>query len=461
MANENEELDEGEELDVTPEDDTPAGGGAATDRPGKDDDDRGTSSRSDRADRQPVNRWRGVQSSIGDTLGKGIKGAESDHQLEEGEDNDDDLKDDDDEDLEGGEDGSDRRAGAEGADGEEPEPQGEEGKKAGAAEGDDDDEVEDRYEVVDTKTGDVYKIDLPEGGVIRLKADGEVVELNSVDELVANAQKGLAFDRVTSMAGQENATLRRQISDFEAAEKEDSDLLLKLIYGELSDEELEKLQKELEPYRDPKAREGLQALAREESRKKTDEAATERQQREAVSKFWENTAKIAKADLSKFEYLDAEDLNEIQTRFHGVYLAEREKLIPQYKAQAIDQKRPEAEAIAAADRDARKILTEKTLRRVMRDLNAKYQKRAGKGGDGKAEERGKREATAHNNRVDAKMRQRRDPRHRSLRGGGSAPRDRTDMNRRGNEAVTFDQKIRRGLARLRQAGREAGSGSEE
>jgi hypothetical protein len=453
--------DEHEELDVTPVEDTPAGGG----KDGDDGEgaDKGTSSedRSDRASRPTGNRWNRVRSDVGETLRKGIKGDEVDHQPPEGDD--DDLEDepdpdDDDEDLEGREDRSDRERAGDGDD-EDPERKGE--KKEGA-EGDEELETGSRYEVVDTETGDKFKIELPKGGVIRFNADGETVEMKSVDDLIAAAQKGLAFDRVTSRAGQENATLRRIIGEFEEAQDADSDLLIKLVYDELSDEEKETLQEELKAYRDPKARAGLKALADREAAGKREAAQSVVQQREATEKFWKATVKEAQTALPGFEYLDVEDLPEIQTRFYDEYKTELARLTPIYKEQAAAQGLKEDDALLAADRDARKILTEQRLRKVMRDLNGKYQKRAGKGGDGKAEAKGKREAEQHNRRVDSKLHQRRDQSHRSLRGGGAAPRDRTNGQGGRKEPVGFDAKIRRGLARLRQAGREsAGSGSEE
>lgn len=459
MAEENEDV---EELDITPGDDegdSPAGGGKG-DEDGAGADEGSSSDRSDRASRPTGNRWNSVRSTVGDTLRKGIKGDAVDHQPDQADADDEDLEDlDDDEDLEGREDESDRTdrddAGDEDAERKGERKEGEEG------EGDEELEGGSRYEVVDPASGDRFKIELPKGGLIRFNADGETVEMKSVDDLIAAAQKGLAFDRVTSRAGQENATLRRIIGEFEEAQEADSDLLIKLVYGEITEEELETLQEELKAYRDPKARAGLKALADKEASGKREAAQSVVAQREATEKFWKATVKEATTALPGFEYLDAEDLPEIQTRFYDEYKTELARLTPIYKEQAAAQGQKEDDALLAADRDARKILTEQRLRKVMRTLNDKYQRRAGRGRDGKAEARGKRETEQHNRRVDSKLDQRRNQSHRSLRGGGAAPRDRTNGSRQ-KEPVGFDAKIRRGLARLRQAGREsAGSGSEE
>jgi hypothetical protein len=454
-----------EELDVTPEVDPSAGTDTETDEGERVE--RGTSSeRSDRSSRSTGNRWSKVRDGMGDQLRKGIKGEDTDHQLDpDDEDLDDDLNDDDD--LEDGDDDRRARGTARGED-EDPdlddderdreEPKG--GKKVAAADDDlDDDEDEPRYEVVDGDTGDKFKIDLPKGAVIRFPGDGRTVEAKSFDDVIKLAQKGAAFDRVSSTAGQENARLKAQVRGYETSQDEDTDLLLKLVFGELGDEEIENLQKELEPYRDPKAREGMKALVEKEERSKLTKVESEERATQAATQFWEETRAAVTADLSRFEYLDAEDAPEIEARFYGTYTSEFARLTPEYEKQAARQGLSKEDAHAAADRDARKFLTEKTLRKVMRDLDSKYQKRAGKGRDGKAETKGKREVEQHNARVNAKTLQRRDPARRSLRSGGAAPRDR-EPSRRGKEPVGFDAKIRRGLSRLREAGR-AGSGSDE
>jgi hypothetical protein len=441
------------ELDVTPQDDTPGGSGK-----GKDDEpgERGTSSeKSDRAPRG--NRWSKVRDAMGDTLRNGIKGDDTDHQPPE---DDEDLDDDDDEDPENGDDSRRARGTAEDDDDlddderEREEPEGGEGRRAAAETDPDDDDDDPRYEVVDAESGDRFKVDLPKGAVIRFPGDGRVVEAKSFDEVIKLAQKGAAFDRVSSTQGQETAKLRKAVAEYEESQESDTDLLLKLVFGEISDDDLEALQKELGPYRDPKAREGLRALADREERTKSAKADGERAAADANAKFWETARGNITADLSRFEYLDEEDAPDIESRFYEVYTSELARLTPEYERQAAQQGHSKEDAHAAADRDARKLLTEKTLRKVMRDLDAKYQKRAGKGRDGRAETRGRREVERHNTRVDAKREQRRDPARRSLRSGGAAPRDR-EPDRRGKEPVGFDAKIRRGLARLRSAGRES------
>lgn len=448
---------EGNEEELEPQD---APGGAGTDTDDDSPADRGTSSdRSDRSSRSSGNRWSSVRDGLGASLTKGIKGDEHDHQPPEGDD--DDLDDDglDDDELEDGED--DRRARGTDEDEDLDDDEREDKSQKGEREGDeDDDDVDDstRYEVVDAETGDKFKIDLPKGATIRFPGDGKVVEAKSFDEVIKLAQKGAAFDRVSSTAGQENAKLRRQVGELVESQTADEDLLLKLVFGELEDEELEKLQDELKAYRDPKAREGLKSLAREEERKATEEADGERAAQQAASDFWKSARGLIAGDLNRFEFLDADDSREIETKFYGVYEAEFDRLLPEYEKQAAAQKLTKEDAQAAADRDARKLLTEKTLRRVMKDLNSKYEKRATKGRP-KGEKSGRREVEQHNKRVETKREQRRDPSRRSLRSGGAAPRDR-EPGRKGKEPVGFDAKLRRGLSRLRAAGR-AGSGGDD
>lgn len=453
-------IEDAEELDVTPVVDPPAGTDTEDDKGGSAD--RGTSSeKSDRPSKSSGNRWSTVRDGMGKTLRKGIKGDDTDHQPDEDdEDLDDDLADD--EDPEGDDDqsarGTDPDDDPDDDERDREEPKG--GKGRAAAEDDpDDDDDEPRYEVVDGDSGDKFKIDLPKGAVIRFPGDGRTVEAKSFDEVIKLAQKGAAFDRVSSTAGQENARLKAQVRGYETSQDEDTDLLLKLVFGELEDDEIETLQKELEPYRNPKAREGLKALVEKEERTKSTKAESEERAAQSNVEFWNSARSIVKAELPRFEYLDEEDASEIETRFYGAYTGEFARLTPEYEKEAARQGLSKEDAHAAADRDARKVLTEKTLRKVMKDLDSKYQKRAGKGRDGKAETKGKREVEQHNARVNAKTLQRRDPARRSLRSGGAAPRDR-DPGRRGKEPVGFDAKIRRGLSRLREAGR-TGSGSDE
>jgi hypothetical protein len=449
-----EDLELEDELEVEPDDSAPAGSGK--DKDDDDPEDRGTSSRSDRA--ATGNRWSKVRDAMGDTLRKGIKGDDTDHQPSD--EDDEDLPGDEDEDPEDGDEDRPARGNAKGDDERDrDEPKGGKGKGKGADDDLDDDLDEPGYEVVDEESGDKFTIDLPKGAVIRFPGDGKVVEAKSFDDVIKLAQKGAAFDRVSSTAGQENAKLRKRVGEFEASQDEDTDLLLKLVFGELGEEELETLQKELEPYRDPKAREGMKALVEKEERTKSTKAESEERAAQAATEFWEATRTAVKTDLPRFEYLDEEDAPEIEARFYAAYTSELARLTPEYEKQATRQGLTKEDALAAADRDARKVLTEKTLRKCMRDLDAKYQKRAGKGRDGRAESKGKREVEQHNARVDAKRLQRRDPARRSLRSGGAAPRDR-DPARRGKEPVGFDAKIRRGLSRLREAGR-AGSGDDE
>jgi hypothetical protein len=306
LATENEEL---EELDVTPdEDETPAGDEGA-DKDSDRDDDRGSSSKSDRASRGTANRWGAVRDSMGDTLRKGIKGDATDHTVDDDDDLDDGDDEPEDEDLEDGEDSPRGRGTGADADDDEDgdEPKGDKPKKGAEAEGDDDDDDSPRYEVVDKESGDAFKLDLPKGAVIRFAGDGKTIEATSFDDVIQLAQKGAAFDRVSSKAGQDIRGLKSTVQEYEQAQEADTDLLLKLVFGEIDEDGLEKLQKELEPYRDPKAREGMKALVEKEQNKKTETQRAEESAADAAREFWSATRSRIDTDLPRFEYLDAED----------------------------------------------------------------------------------------------------------------------------------------------------------
>jgi len=417
---------------------------SSTDADGTDDDDgaddepssrSGSGSTSDRSSR--ANAFSAVRELMGDTLrGKGKDDASDDDQ-----DEDDLLPDEDDDEANGDEDRSSTAKGT-ASDREKP-------TKGGDAGDADDDEDGDplRYEIVDEK-GDTFALDLPEKAKIRFPADGRTIEVQSVDELVALAQKGAAFDRVSSTAGQERATLRGRIAELQTADKENEELMFKLLFDELDEETREKLQKELEPYRNPTVREGLDAKAKLEEREKSDQAADAAARSRTTTSFWKATEDTIGKELPSFEYLDAEDTADIKVALYSAYTSHLNALAAEYVRIAPEHGVSKEDAIAEAQRDAAQILNVKTLHRVMKDLDQKYAKRAGRGRDVRAETNGKREVDRHNSRVEDKRQQRRDSKHRSMRGGGTAVSGR-ETARDKKPVVGFENRITASLRRMR------------
>lgn len=445
MTTANEEV-----IDETAEDDS-AGEAGDSDRGS----DRSDSS-SDTSDRgsKGKNAFAAVRAKMGDTLRKGAGDEDDDDESDPIEEDEDDV--DQASETEGDEDASDAEDESDQEADEDSEARSE---KKGKGQADDDEEEDDgdesapRYEIVDDK-GERYDVELPKGATIRFTGDGKKVEIGKFADLVALAQKGTAFDRVSSTAGQVRSQLEKRIGMMLEERKADEDLLIRLAFDELSDEEKEKLQTALESYRDPKAREGLRKLADEEERTKAESLQSEQTRKEAAVQFWTGVDQAIGSEIKGFEYLDSEDATEIKTRFYQVYTARLDQLLPEYQQAAPSHGLSKEQATQIAQRDAAKVLNEKTLRKVMKQLDEKYAARAGRGRDDVAERRGKREAEQHNKRVEAKRDQRRDPRHRSLRSGG-APIANREISREKAKPVGFENRITASLRKMRRTLRES------
>lgn len=402
-----------EEQDVTPSDDD---GNEATTQD--------TTARSEAAsDREgPANRWRSLAERMGDTLHK----SDEDQDDAESEGADDEA-------------GADEAGAAEQA---EQAAGGEQGEQGDADEDDDEGAGKARYEIVDAQ-GDRLALELEKGTKIRFVADGKTVELDSMDQVVQLAQKGFAFDRVASQQGQANAELRRTVEALEAARKEDEELLLRIISDPA---ELEKVAAALEKYQDPEYRKGQEAIRENEARTEREKLAAATAQERAVNDFWGAVHTAINTDLSRYEYLDADDVGQITQDYYAQYEAKLGELVQQYTAIAPQHGLSQEEAVAQAQHDAAAILNERTLRQTMRALNEKYMRRAGKVplGDKKAEARGHREITRHNAHVNGKREQR--DSSRSMRSGGAPPANRPVPRQ---APKTFEGKLQAGLARLR------------
>jgi hypothetical protein len=217
--------------------------------------------------------------------------------------------------------------------------------------------------------GKSFEFRLEPGTSIQFKGDGRDVEVKSMDELVQLAQKGAAFDRKTTEQGQRIGALEtreRTLADQLTATRTAAEqTLLAALFDE---EKAEALRKALEPYRDPKFREGQEAIEREAQRK-TKEKETEEQTVESKrTEFWQGVGSDIKAELAggKFEHLTSDDAMEIATRFHAGYAQAFTSKFAELKAAGT----PEATAHQQANSHAFSHFTEKNLRRVMRGLNA-------------------------------------------------------------------------------------------
>ena len=401
------------------------------------DDDEGSSSaagKASKSDRSSSgNRWKGLGDRIGDRLRDASKAAAK----KDGDSTDDD------------DDAAKPTSDDEGSNREGEDPEKPKGASEKPAKKDTKPAAPPRYAITD-KEGDTFVLEMPEGGKISFQADGKKIELENVDDLIAMAQKGAAFDRVSSTAGQERAKHLARISELEEGEKADEELLLKLVFDELSGDELEELREKLDKYRDPEVRKGVEALDREEKRTVAEKAAAERSRVEAVKEFWQNTDESIKTELADFEYLEEADALEIKQAYHAGFDARFKQLAAAYVKVAPEAGATRAEAIAEAEHDAaNELLTPEALRAVMDKLNDRYKTRATKV-RGKDTSKDKATADKHNRRIENLRDRSKDPSNRSLRSGGASPASRS-VPSRNNEPKTFEGKIGKAFDRLRKA----------
>ena len=264
------------------------------------------------------------------------------------------------------------------------------------------------------------------------------------------AQKGEAFDRVTSRIGSQLGTARSQLKELAEDAEADRELVKALVLGTIDDEELKKLEAVFEAEeKDPDARAKAQALAEKRAREAAENAGNAEQHQQASAEFWTKAREAIGESLPSFPYLDAEDQAEIESRYYQEYEGRRTELIEKFVAIAADHGVTEAEAVREAEHRAiAEKLNGKTLRSVMKALNDKYASRAGKGGDGKREKRETKDAERHNRSIEARRSSSRNPANRSLRSGGSQVNTR-EPRREKEQPASFEGKIDRSLSRFR------------
>jgi hypothetical protein len=311
-----------------------------------------------------------------------------------------------------------------------------------------------RFEIVN-KAGEKFALDIDDDTVIRFQGDGRTIECTSMDEVIQLAQKGAAFDRVTSRQGQELAELRRststKIEGLEAQLTEAEETLLKVVTDPKA---FKRVRNALKPYQSPEAREGLEAKRKLAAKDEEERTTRETQQREAVDAFWQGVDSEISKQLGEFEYLEKSDRDDVVRLFYGQYENTFKELVQKYGNTDA--------GVDRANREARALLTEKHLTRAMRTLNDRYAKRAGKGGGEKKGEKpgkppkggkparqdeaaGKRAAAKHNKHVEEKLEQRKASR--TMRGGGAAPAGKPSPDAKAPQ--TFDGKMNRAFGRLR------------
>jgi hypothetical protein len=284
-----------------------------------------------------------------------------------------------------------------------------------------------RYTIADAN-GDEYEIDWPKGAKISFKGDGKQVQVQSLDELVDLAQKGAAFDRVSSSAGQlksQVGTLEQQLDEQRTQFEE---TLLKICFDK---EAFQAVRKSIAKYRDPDVREAARkarAHDADQERKKKDQS-TEAQQK--VDEFWDGIRSEYReqitAEDSEFPLLDEDDEGAVIELFYGAIESRFNSVLAQAKAKNLE--RPEADRYSDedlmkfAEKKALEAANSETLKAAMKKIHDKYERKAGgKGSRGKTRRvprEAREEVRSHNQRTRTKVRRRSE--HRGVRRAGTPP----------------------------------------
>lgn len=393
-----DELDDAEAEDSTEEDDSS--------------DSSGSDAGSD--DAEPVNRWESLSDRISARLAK------SDQAKEDTDDEDDDADPDDDSDQ-----------GGEESEGEGGNPGKQDAGKAEAR-----GTGPTRYAISDGE-GNAFDVDLPEGTKIVFKGDGKDVTVKSMDELVSYAQKGAAFDRISSSQGQRISELSRSVSEMESARREDEDLLIQIV---TNPKVFQAVRKELAPYADPNFRAGQDARRELEKTKAQQQQAAEAEGAGAVESFWGEVDQTIDAQLGEFSFLDAGDKQDVIAEFYRGYEEAFAALVQQYGSAGAGLTRAQNEAALELNPD--------NLRAAMQRIEARYAAKAEKGGQRKPKQGSSVEAKKHNDRTAAKLKSRQV--NRAIRGGGSAPA--IGSGNRPAQPATYEARMENSFAKLRRLG---------
>lgn len=281
-------------------------------------------------------------------------------------------------------------------------------------------------------------IQWPEGAKMRFAVDGKPVTVKSPDQLVTMAQRGALFDKEQARSARLSRDLDSASERVQKVNQVSQDVLLAALFGtdERSAEEIrDALAAELEPFRDPRYRDGQEALRKQAESEAAEETASTEEAAERTSAIWSHADTVFEDALPEFPYLEPGDVTTAKSVLHQRYVqtynAAVEKLAPQAKAEKWSGKKYGATAEEIASQE----LSIENLKAVMQDLNATYERRL-KGGKpsapakpntpapvrrdeaGDEDEDFEAEADAHNTKVDRKLEQKRETR--TLRGGGAS-----------------------------------------
>jgi len=423
---------------------------AVTDVDSDTDENTGSDDAPDGESETPANKWEGRPSLSEQFAKDSSQSRKTTPERDAGEDTDED--DDSDEDEEGEEPAAKPNADGEGDEEGDEESESDEGESS-----------ETRYTIQDAE-GNRFEFQLDEGTSVSFEADGHTVTLTSMEDVIALAQKGVAFDRRSSEWGQQESALSTKVETLEETltreRGEAEELLLKALFDRNARDELRKA---LSPFRDPEYRKGQEALAREADRVEREKATTEQGAEQSQQQFWQTVGKHIKGALPEFDLLEETDARSIAERFYAGYTESFTAALQTAEKAGLKGEAAEKQA----QKQAFAYLTEKNVRRAMRTLNEELKTRLVKRGikvPTKAEKKptkadAEKAVGKHNAHVKSKLEQRKTSPKRLEKGADPAQGIRLTSEQK--KPKTYAEKMDAAKALLRAVGKNKGGGEDE
>jgi hypothetical protein len=246
---------------------------------------------------------------------------------------------------------------------------------------------------------------------VRFRADGQDVQVSSMDELVELAQKGVYMGRRNREIAETERGFETREADYQDKLKQAESLLDKVLFD---DEAYEKVKEVAGKFRDPEFREGQEAKVRETQRVAQDQNQAQAAVREYTRQVGQRASSFFDEKMGDYEYVVADDKQGVLQEFFQGFAVVRAHMVKDAVEQARASGSDEIAARTHAEQAAFGFLTEEALASVMESREKRYTERLGsrrKTPEEKAKE--------HNDHVDAKLEQKRT--RKSVRRGGAAP----------------------------------------
>lgn len=308
-----------------------------------------------------------------------------------------------------------------------------------------------------TADGEPAEVELGEGVEVRFQADGDEHSVDSMEDLVQLAQKGVAFDRKSQEFSETTRELESQLNEVQEARESEREKANRIIKAILTDEEaFAHYAEQLDKLEDPEYQRLVQKARKADKLEEQQEREQEETREEAVERFQAAVKEEIQGNLDDFDYLRPTDEQLVESYFYSLQEQQYEQLLPEYEAAADDRGWDEDEARQHAWAAASQVLTEDNLRAVMESLNEEIQRRfpengrqgsqsegPGEGNPSDGPDAAKQEVESHNRHTEEKLEQKK--RGPGVRSGGAAPGGSSglpELERQEGENA-FDARMRR------------------